>query len=542
MEVLVRLDRVQIKTGTVMTTLLPIKSANTLIVRPAETSPVPHTQNTDVSVTRPSSVVSLGNGVADTLSDTYSRRGQLPGQETVRAWESDNQDALSKTLNANFNSLSTANRFSGLGAGLIAQFAKGGGVGLSQSVLYASADRAQNSGEIKLDQSLLHTKADNLVSLSIKTASGKTVTFSLSSQTDGLGVQATVDGGTLSDEELEAVGKLGSAFQSAVDGLTATPPKLDLSELTRFDSTLLASVDLNAKVKSPDGQDLSLAFHADSQSRTTRMSGPLGELNLAVDLKNTAILGDARQQAKALDSYLAQFDRAQERGSAKPELMAMFKDAFSAMNSNYPQGLSLPEALTRNPTDQGLLTGLADFKASIKQATESSNPMRPSEVDSFAYEVSQRTRVGGNSALDRSVSQDQQSSLSASFHKGLKGGKAPALDTRAESQNYLYVQVRDKASSSAHLSYKDGLLSNASVSQEASQETRTQKYVMGKLVDETFVPRQAAVKRDYLVLLEYAAKESKKSKDALEESTLKDALANMHDAVILQEDPSKLVR
>ena len=105
MEVLVRLDRVQIKTGTVMTTLLPIKSANTLIVRPAETSPVPHTQNTDVSVTRPSSVVSLGNGVADTLSDTYSRRGQLPGQETVRAWESDNQDALSKTLNANFNSL-----------------------------------------------------------------------------------------------------------------------------------------------------------------------------------------------------------------------------------------------------------------------------------------------------------------------------------------------------------------------------------------------------------------------------------------------------
>ncbi|WP_397454872.1 lactate dehydrogenase [Pseudomonas lurida] len=525
-----------------MTTLLPIKSANTLIVRPAETSPVPHTQNTDVSVTRPSSVVSLGNGVADTLSDTYSRRGQLPGQETVRAWESDNQDALSKTLNANFNSLSTANRFSGVGAGLIAQFAKGGGVGLSQSVLYASADRAQNAGEIKLDQSLLHTKADNLVSLSIKTASGKTVTFSLSSQTDGLGVQATVDGGTLSDEELEAVGKLGSAFQSAVDGLTATPPKLDLSGLTRFDSRLLASVDLNAKVKSPDGQDLSLAFHADSQSRTTRMSGPLGELNLAVDLKNTAILGDARQQAKALDSYLAQFDRAQERGSAKAELMSMFKDAFSAMNSNYPQGLSLPEALTRNPTDQGLLTGLADFKASIKQATESSNPMRPSEVDSFAYEVSQRTRVGGNSALHRSVSQDQQSSLSASFHKGLKGGKAPALDTRAESQNYLYVQVRDKASSSAHLSYKDGLLSNASVSQEASQETRTQKYVMGKLVDETFVPRQAAVKRDYLVLLEYAAKESKKSKDALEESTLKDALSNMHDAVILQEDPSKLVR
>ncbi|WP_426108644.1 lactate dehydrogenase [Pseudomonas sp. TWR1-1-4] len=524
-----------------MTTLSPINTGNTLIVRPTETPPATLTHNIEVSLKRPSSVVSLGNVVSDTLSDTYSRRGQLPGQETVRAWESDSQDALSKSLNANFNSQSTANRFSGLGAGLIAQFAKGG-AGVSQSVMFASADRAANAGEIKVDQGLLHTKADNLVSLSIKTASGKTVTFSLSSQTDGLGVQATVDGGTLSDEELKAIGKLGSAFQSAVDGLTATPPKLDLSQLTQFDTKLLASVDLNAKLKSLDGQDLSLAFHADSQSRTTRMSGPLGELNLAVDLKNAAILGNAKQQAKALQSYLAQFDRAQERGSAKPELMAMFKDAFSAMNSHYPQGVTLPEALTRNSTDQGLLTGLADFKASIKQASESPNPMRPSEVDSFAYEVSQKTRVGGTSTLDRSVSQDQQSSLSASFHKGLKGGKAPALDGNAESQNYRYIQVQDTASSSAKLSYKDGLLASATLDQSASQNTRTQQYVMGKLVEDTTVPKEASVKRDYLVLLEYAAKESKKSKDALEESTVKEALVSLHASVMLQEDPSALAR
>jgi len=524
-----------------MTTLSPINTGNTLIARPTETPPATLTHNIEVSLKRPSSVVSLGNVVSDTSSDTYSRRGQLPGQETVRAWESDSQDALSKSLNANFNSQSTANRFNGLGAGLIAQFAKGGAA-VSQSVMFASADRAANAGEIKLDQGLLHTKADNQVSLSIKTASGKTVTFSLSRQTDGLGVQATVDGGTLSDEELKAVGKLGSAFQSAVDGLTATPPKLDLSQLTQFDTKLLASVDLNAKLKSLDGQDLNLAFHADSQSRTTRMSGPLGELNLAVDLKNAAILGNAKQQAKALQSYLAQFDRTQERGSAKPELMAMFKEAFSAMNSHYPQGVTPPEALTRNSTDQGLLTGLADFKASIKQASESPNPMRPSEVDSFAYEVSQKTRVGGNSLLDRSVSQDQQSSLSASFHKGLKGGKAPALDGNAESQNYRYVQVQDNASSSARLSYKDGLLASATLDQSASQNTRTQQYVTGKLVEDTTVPKEASVKRDYLVLLEYAAKESKKSKDALEESTVKEALANLHALVLLQEDPYALAR
>lgn len=104
------------------------------------------------------------------------------------------------------------------------------------------------------------------------------------------------------------------------------------------------------------------------------------------------------------------------------------------------------------------------------------------------------------------------------------------------------MHVQDKASSSASLSYKDGLLVNASVEQSASQNARTQTYMMGKLTDDTTVPKEASVKRDYLVLLEYAAKESKKSKDALQDSTLKDTLADLHASVMLQEDPSALVR
>ncbi|KRP61752.1 lactate dehydrogenase [Pseudomonas trivialis] len=476
--------------------------------------------------------------VSDTLSDTYSRRGQLPGQALVLAWENNSHDALSKAIGTNFNALSSASRFKGLGESLVAQFAEGG-TNISQSVLYAGTEHA---GELKLNQSLLHSKADNLVSLNIKTASGKTITFSLSSQSDGLGVQATVNGGTLSDDELKAVGQLSSAFQAAVDGLTAVPPKLDLGGLTRFDSKVLASVDLDAKLEIADAQQQTLAFHADNQSRTLRMSGADGELSLAVDLKNAAILGEAQQQAKALKGYLAQFDRVQERGNAKAPLMGMFKDAFSALNSNYPQGAAAPEALTRNPADQRLLSGLADFKASITQASEASNPMRPSEVDNFAYNVTQNTRVGGSGTLDRSVIQDQQSRLSASFHKDLAGGRNPALGTTAESQNYLYVQVEDKASSSTHLGYKEGMLTHASVSQSASQDTRTQKYVMGKQVDETFVPRHASARRDYVSLLEHAARESNKSRQALEESTLKEALANMHASVLLQEDPSSLSR
>ena len=318
-----------------MTTLTPIIASNPLIVR-AVATPLAISANTvDVSPVRPASVVSLGNPAADVV-DIYSRDGQMPGRENVRAWENSSQDAVSKIINTRFNSTSTASRYSGLGAALVAQFAKGGGADISQSVLNTTADRA---------------------------------------------------------------------------------------------------------------------------------------------------------------------------GS-----------------------------------DKGLLTGLADFKASIKQAVDSSNPMRPSEVDSFSYNVSQKTQVNGRSSADRSVTQNQQSVLSASFHKGLDGGKPPVFDGSRESQNYLYVQVQDRASSTASFAYKDSQLTRASVTQSASQNTHTQKYVMANLVEDTVVPKEGSSKRDYLALLEHAGRESKKSKDALEQSTLKDALAKMHDSVLLQDDPDVLMR
>lgn len=318
-----------------MTTLTPIIASNPLIVR-AVATPLAISANTvDVSPVRPASVVSLGNPAADVV-DIYSRDGQMPGRESVRAWENSSQDAVSKIINTRFNSISTASRYSGLGAALVAQFAKGGGADISQSVLNTTADRA---------------------------------------------------------------------------------------------------------------------------------------------------------------------------GS-----------------------------------DKGLLTGLADFKASIKQAVDSSNPMRPSEVDSFSYNVSKKNQVNGRSSADRSVTQNQQSVLSASFHRGLDGGKPPVFDGSRESQNYLYVHVQDRASSTASFAYKDSQLPRASVTQSASQNTHTQKYVMANLVEDTVVPKEGSSKRDYLALLEHAGRESKKSKDALEQSTLKDALAKMHDSVLLQDDPDVLMR
>jgi len=537
---LAKLGAIQLKTGIVMTTLSPISSAIPLINRPAVAPPATLTPETDATAVRPSSVVSLGNVTVDVQADTYSRNGQLPGHGSINAWESDSYYAVTKAINTNFYVLPRGTGFSGLGATLIEQFAKSG-TDISQSALSTTSSKTQSPDELKIQQALLHSKADNLVSLTVKTASGKTVTFSLASQSSGLAAQAKVDGGTLSAAELKEVAKLGEAFQGAIDGLAAQPPKLELSKLTQFDSSVLSSVDLSGKLKVRKAEDLTLAFHADSQSRTTRMSGPAGEVNLSVDLKNAGIIGNAKQQAIALKSYLAQFDKAQARGKADADLMAMFKDAFTAMNSNYPQGIKAPQPLTRSAADQGLLTGLADFKASIRQTATLPNPSRLMETDTFAYEVSQKTRVGGNDLSNRTVDQVQQSTLKARFHLALNGGKPPSFDTQRESQNYLYVQVDDKASSAANITYKDGLLTNASVDQSASQNTRTQRYEMGILVKDSVAPNQASSHRDYLVLLEYAAREGKKAQGA-DETILKDALANMHQWVLLQDDPTVLAR
>ncbi|KAF1020767.1 MAG: hypothetical protein GAK37_03537 [Pseudomonas sp.] len=511
-----------------MTTLTPISNANTLLPAP-RLAPPATLEQPGVSGARPSSIVSLGKAVDSFDATTYSRLGLLPGYETVR--ESSAKDDVSRLLESNFRSLNTATRFGGLGAALVGAFAKNG-TSISQSLLNATSARAATPGELKVDQELLHTNADNFVSLSVKTASGKTVTFSVSSQNGGLGVQANVDGGMLSDAELKEVGKLGEAFQGAIDGLTAQPPKLELGKLAQFDTRVLASVDLSGNVKLNAQGNVTLAFHGDDQSRTTRMSSPAGDVNVAVDLKNAAILGNARQQAEALKNYLGQFDKAQSRGKADPNLIAMFKSAFAALNSHYPPSTQAPDALTRSPADKGLLTGLADFDASISQAAQSPNPMRPAEGDTFNYKVAQTTQVDGKDLRNRTVKQDQQSSLSASYHQGLFGGK-PQMGKTAAEQNYLYVQVNDKASSSASLGYKEGERVQASVEQAASQNMRTQKYVSGKRVGDTSVPEQALSKRNVLALLAFAARDSKQSREAL---------ANLQQSVLLQGNPFALPR
>ncbi|MDB6141364.1 MAG: L-lactate dehydrogenase [Pseudomonas sp.] len=526
-----------------MTTLSSVNITPLVAPRPAANVPAA-TNNPDstAAASVPASIVTLGQSTPAATDQTYSSRGLLADSAVPLALENSRGDKLTLSMIGNLSSPSTAGRFHGLGAALVAQLSTGRG-NYSQSVLSPTGQKP-SAAELAVDQKKLHTEADNSISLTIKTASGGTVLLNLSSQDGGLGVQIQVTGGTLSDTESSAIGKLADAFQSAIDGFTATPPKLDLGKLSQFDPSVLSSVDLNAKLKLSETQNQTLSFHADSQKKTVNMSGPAGAVQLSVDTKNPAIQGNAQQQAQALRSYLNQFDSARQRGDGDADLMTLFKDAFSQMNGITskdlsPTTLKTSSSIPVTDVDRVMLTGLADFSASITQVPVSSNPMRPTELDTFAYTVSQDTSTKGSSQLNHSIKQNQQSHLSASYHQGLYPGSRLALDKTMGSQNYNYYQIDDKASSTASLTYDAGVLSSASLVQSATQTTHVMRYEMGQLKDDKTTPTEASKTQDFLGPLEAALLKQRKEAQSMGVSTSATALA-LHSQVILQADPGQL--
>lgn len=532
--------------GSAMSAISSVSSAAQLmpVHKPAATVALNASVELGNSSASPSSVVMLGQDtqVSDPL--TYNVRGLMADTHLAPAWEYTRQDKVSLAMMGNFGTSATAGRFQGLGATLLSQLAQTG-QNISQSVVRSSTGKALEPAELAAAQDRLHSNPANSISLTLKTASGKTIELSLSSQDDGLAVQAQVSGGDLSDDELNALNAMADGFQSAIDGLTSKPPTLKLDALTHFDATAFASVDLKTRFKLEDGSAQTLELHADADQRSVSMKGALGNLDLSVDLKNAAIRGDSGQQAKALEGYVSQIEAARKRGDGDAQLLSMFEDAFKTLHANYPdtRASSAPQTVSSielTDTDHGLLTGLGDFSASVSENSVEGNPARPGELDTFVYNLSQTTQSKGRDALNRTLVQDQQSQLTASYHKPLPGGQKLALSTDPATQNYLYYQVSDQASSKASIGYKKGELVDATLSQSASQSTRIAKYVMGRLEKDTHTPIATAKTQSFLSVLQQALQQDKEAKLGRGTSTLKDTLAGIHAKVLLQSEPSKL--
>ncbi|WGS52126.1 hypothetical protein LFL96_28400 [Paraburkholderia sp. D15] len=464
---------------------------------PGKSAALADVTSADIDAASPSTIVTIPSAVAESPI-VYTPQGALLGLEPTTTWaQSNNTDAVSLAMAGNYTANTISGQFYNLGSTLLNRF-KTTGSDFSQSVTLGSTGAAGAASAIGASST---PQGD--ARLTVKTASGVTVVIEMDSGNGTLGVSVN-SSGKLSDTERSALAKLADGFQKAINGLSASPPTVDLSGLTQFDTSVLSSVNLQFNVTGSGQQDISASFSQNSSARSFSVTDSLGTMNVKVDTSNAALLGSGAQHDQAIASYLAQFDNASARGHGNAQLMSMFKDAFTQLNSNEGTPTQQLPGTAYAPwlaqSDQSMLTGLADFSASITDTPVSSNPYRLSEQDTFSYQVSQTTSTQGNQ-FDSRISQMQQSHLQASYHLALSGGGAPTLDATLASQNYDYMRIDDSASSAVNIATKQGKLLAATLDQSSSQSTRQSEYVKGVLTSDVTTPTETSNSKDLLALL-----------------------------------------
>ena len=366
-------------------------------------------------------------------------------------------------------------------------------------------ERFKSGTVAALGPDTLPDHVDNRFSLSIVTASGKHVDLALADKDGATIVQLRADD-DLDDDERAALAGLAKGFQAAIDGMVEDPPRIRLGGLAGYDKAQLASVDLKAEVALPgiDAGTQQLDVHLGADGRKVGIDGPAGKADVAIDTAQLALLGTPRQQARAVDAYLKQFDQAASRGRADADLMTMFKDTFAAVSTTAGAGAQAwtPAAgWALSQDDHAVLTGLADFKASVTQTPRFGNPLRRDEVDGFEYSVAQTTRTSGATRLERGVVQVQDAHLSAQFHQPLKGDGGNRYQVPREAQNYSWHQIDDAADSRVELGYEDGKVRTASLTQSATQSERIRDYALGKLQADRTIPAHVRLARDLVAAL-----------------------------------------
>jgi hypothetical protein len=437
----------------------------------------------DGALAAESAVVDIGKQPLEAL--TYT----APAPVVQQVWTAGTgDDAVSKRIAENYATTDVSRRLSGLGSALLDGYTGEAGAYRQALLSFAgqpgskAAEQARQAAEIELQ-----VAPTQKLALTLKTRSGATVELSLASSISGLGVEMKTSQ-TLTDKELKAVKALADGFETALKSLAEQPPRIAIDELTRFDSSAIASLDLSASFSKEIGDPLSLTFSATAAGRKLSVETAGGVLDLSVDLANSEIRGDNAQRAKAMSNYLAQVDVAAKRGNGDKALVELFKNAFSEMHAYYPDD---PTAVSRRPLrdyEAAALSGLTDFKASIKSTVVASNPMRVAEVDYFNYKTSQESTI--ETGARTRLTQSQETSLDAAFHKGLKSDKAPLLTLDPKSQNYRYIEVNDRISSKVTIEHDEFGPVRAEHEQSVSKVMGIQTYERGKLVKQEQIPEQ----------------------------------------------------
>ena len=451
---------------------------------------------------------------------TYGALGLIhvkPG--TLQVWEQSSDNAISNVMARNASGHTAQNRLAGLGAALL-EHVGNTGASYRQTVANVGAPESKQKIQARATDALYSIQGapTERVELRIQTQSGATVTLSISDQREaslngtGISIDVQVDG-DLTAPERKALAAMAGGFEKAIQGLAAGETEIDLEELAQFDQSAIASVEFKTSIYGRNEyglryEKLGVQFTADANTRDIQINSPEGEIRMSVDLRQPALWGDATQKAKAVRHYLDGIDRAAERGKADEGLVKMFKSTFSALNATYGaqstdgglQGLAMDSGAW-NEEDKSWLTGLADFNTVLAATPKASNPRHSQELDQFHYTLSQSTSITGADKSQRGVTQTQESRLVAAYHQSLVSSNQPILDSTTASQNYLFKQVEDSASTQVHLGYEKDEPVAATLTKTLTQSLRIQKFENNQLVQDRVVPDKQSSVVDLLPLL-----------------------------------------
>jgi hypothetical protein len=274
-------------------------------------TPSSSTANNLASTAASSADAGIGSTIVTIPSPTvespivYTPEGLLAGTQPIITWAQSNTDAVSKVMAGDYMSGTMSGQFYDLGSALLDRFQTTGS-NFTQSVTAAPASGAAATG-------LGAEGAQGDIKLTVQTASGVKVDIELDSDDGTLAVSVN-SSGALSDSERSALAKLADGFQQAINGLSGSPPSLNLSGLTQYDTSVLSSVNLQFNVTGDGSNNISANIALNSSTRSVKVTDSDGTINLSVDTGDSAILGSGAQQNQAIASYLAQFDHANTEG------------------------------------------------------------------------------------------------------------------------------------------------------------------------------------------------------------------------------------
>lgn len=442
--------------------------------------------------------------VSAALDLTYS----FPQQRY--AWASSSADDISEVMRGNLRAGPSnggiAALLKGLGSSLLGRFASTQTAYSQVGTNYISGGKG---GVSAADAVLKAQYAENTISLTLTTTSNKQVTVAIAfDQThqdvsNSLSVEISSTA-TLTQEESAAIAGLATGFETALQGIgrnstttqQTTLSTIDVSGLMDFDPAVLASVDLKVSEAARYVGLKSLDFHADSSSRRFAMKGIDGDVSVKVDLSQPLAIGSKAQQQASIDRYLKQFDAANARAQGEAVLVGQFKSIFSQLHSSYPTPSSsakpLPTAF--NAAREQLLSGLADFRASMSGEFSNGLSGKLTKSGKLDYMVSQKTTViSGNTRIR--AAQSESFALNATI---LKSRNDTTLDVGLGNYDVFTISDSSRFATSFSINVRDDYVETASLKRIVAQLMHYEKIVNYKVADTKESAKSLSDEKDLL--------------------------------------------